>query len=241
MGILGIRNRTEDWKTAITFAPFFECDSARTRLANRLLEPLGEYHEVQPGTAKIELFWYGMRDYVHKLRQEGKDIPKLHDFVDRYDCLFPCLDQRIEKARQSGLKLNLPNCWNYNPKHTKDRADDLYKNLLNTEIDIVLQTPNHLFIGEAKHESGLGADGKLILVHQLIRQYVMARILVDFREFNGCRRKEVVPFIVADKETNMKDKHQVRFMRDHERWLHKKNILSWNCIDKIAKSAPADN
>ena len=58
MGILGITNRTENWKTAESFAPFFECDSARTRLAKRLLEPLGKSHEVQPRTVKIELFWW---------------------------------------------------------------------------------------------------------------------------------------------------------------------------------------
>ena len=45
--------------------------------------------------------------------------------------------------------------------------------LLGTEVDVVLETPKHLFIGEVKHESTFEADGKLVLVHQLMRQYVM--------------------------------------------------------------------
>ena len=142
MGILGITNRTEDWKTAMTFAPLFKCDSARTRLANRLLEPLGENHEVQPGTAKIELFWYGMRDYVHELSKE----PTYQDFADRYNYRFHNLRDLITGAED--LSLTLPNTWNYKPEgHEKS----LFNNLRNTEIDIVLETPRHLFIGEAKH------------------------------------------------------------------------------------------
>ena len=234
MGILGIKNRTEDWKTAMTFAPFFKSDSARTRLANWLLKPLGENHEVQPGTVKIELFWYGMRDYVHN--EEDKDFATLSTvFTERYDnCGFRDLGKRIEGAK--GLSLSLPKkSLNYKPEGNET---NLYNNLCNTEIDIVLETSKYLFIGEAKHESDLGTNGELVLVHQLIRQYVMAKILVDLRESDGCPGKEVIPFIVADKESNIKDKHQVRFMRDHECWLNEKNILSWDCIRKIAESVP---
>lgn len=233
MGILGITNRTEDWKTAMTFAPLFKCDSARTRLANRLLEPLGENHEVQPGTAKIELFWYGMRDYVHELSKENKE-PTYQDFADRYNYRFHNLRDLITGAED--LSLTLPNTWNYKPEgHEKS----LFNNLRNTEIDIVLETPRHLFIGEAKHKSDLGTNGKLILVHQLIRQYVMARILVDYRESDGFPTKEVIPFIIANKHANLKNKHQVRFMRDRQCWLNKKNILSWDCVREIAKREAA--
>ena len=41
-------------------------------------------------------------------------------------------------------------------------------------IDIVLETMDRLFIGEAKLESALGSDSDHVLVHQLIRQYAMA-------------------------------------------------------------------
>ena len=69
MGILGIPNRTENWKTARTFAPFFKSCSARAALAKRLLEPLGESQE---GTVEIELFWYGIRDYIDLLGKKRK-------------------------------------------------------------------------------------------------------------------------------------------------------------------------
>ena len=236
MGILCITNRTEDWKTAMTFAPFFECDSVRTRFANRLLEPLGEYHEVKLRNAKIELFWYGMRDYVHN--EEDKDVATLSTvFTERYaNCGFRDLGERIVGAE--GLSLSLPDkSLNYTPEGNEE---SLYYNLCNTEIDIVLETPKYLFIGEAKHESDLGTNGTLVLVHQLIRQYVMAKILVDLRESDGYIRKEVIPFIVGDKTKNLNRKHQVRFMID-QGWLKKENVLSWDCIKEIAKSASADS
>ena len=237
MGILGITNRTEDWKTAMTFAPFFECDSARTRLANRLLEPLGEDHEVQQGTAKIELFWYGMRDSVHKLGKKS-EVSTYQCFADRYNCQFHDLRELIEEAQEAqDLRLTLHKSWNYKPD---GKEKSLYNNLCNTEIDIVLETSKHLFAGEAKHESDLGTNGELVLVHQLIRQYVMARILVDWREFHGWHRKDVIPFVVADKEASLKTKHQVKFMVS-QGWLKEENVLSWDCIDEIAKSASADN
>ncbi len=231
MGILGIRNRTENWKTAESFAPFFECDSARTRLANRLLQPLEKSHKVQPCTVKIELFWYGMRDYM-KLR-DFENMQELTPLclTERYNYRFRTLGERIRGAED--LNLRFSNDQNYNPEI---QPESLHDNLRNTEIDIVLETPKYLFIGEAKHQSDLGTNGELVLVHQLIRQYVMAKILVDLCEPYDCRKKEVIPFIVADKSKRMKSKHQVRFMRDHECWLHEKNILSWNCIDKIAES-----
>ena len=179
MGILGITNRTEDWKTAMTFAPFFKCDSAHTRLANRLLEPLGEYDGVKLGNAKIELFWYGMRDSVHKSGMKS-EASTYQYFADHYNCRFYDLPELIEEAQDAqNLRLTLPKSWNYKPD---GKEKSLYNNLYNTEIDIVLETPKHLFIGEAKHESDLGTKGERVLVHQLIRQYVMTRILVDWRE-----------------------------------------------------------
>ena len=43
----------------------------------------------------------------------------------------------------------------------------LVDNLRNTEFDIVLQTRDFLFIGEAKHESTFHASSSFVLVHQL--------------------------------------------------------------------------
>ena len=83
-------------------------------------------------------------------------------------------------------------------------------------------------------------------MHQLVRQYVMATILTDtFAQANGFCPKKVIPFVVGD---NLMRFDQVKFMIDQRKqgrhpgeWLKEENVLSWNCIDKIAKSAPADN
>ena len=66
-------------------------------------------------------------------------------------------------------------------------------------IDIVLETTNRLFIGEAKLESALGSDSDHVLVHQLIRQYVMAHILLDVLVNRAVYdSREVVPFVVVE-------------------------------------------
>ena len=61
---------------------------------------------------------------------------------------------------------------------SREARTRLVNNLKNTEVDIVLETHDRIFIGEAKCESDLGADSELVLVHQLIRQYVATRILI---------------------------------------------------------------
>ena len=73
----------------------------------------------------------------------------------------------------------------------------------------------------------MGADGSLVLVHQLIRQYVMARILL---RLISCKR-EVVPFLVVDKDKhdNVLNMGQVNFMLS-QKWLKKENVLTWDDI-----------
>ena len=56
------------------------------------------------------------------------------------------------------------------------------------------------------HESDFGSSGKLISVHQLVRQYVTAIILLELRE----QTKRVVPFLATD--ANVEKKEQVDFM-----------------------------
>lgn len=80
------------------------------------------------------------------------------------------------------------------------------------------------------------ANSDLVLVHQLIRQYVMASILVaclksDSREHD----KEIIPFVVGDKDKipNLKNTTQVTFMAEQQ-WLNKDNVLSWDEIDQLA-------
>ena len=109
-----------------------------------------------------------------------------------------------------------------------ERAESrLTNNLLGTEIDVVLETPKHLFIGEVKHESTFGADGKLVLVHQLIRQYVTATILLQI----AGEHKEVIPFVVGDSTDYLKKTSQVRFMI-RQGWLSQANVLDWGDVKR---------
>lgn len=91
MGILDITNRTENWKTASSFAPFFAEAPARRNLANRLLEPLGD--PLGNGEVQIELFWYGMRDQQSKEGWENKDAAEKESVAQRcvnlFNDLFP--------------------------------------------------------------------------------------------------------------------------------------------------------
>ena len=99
MGILGIKNRTENWKTAERFSPFFgeKQEAMRIRLAKRLLEET----EPEPVEAQLELFWKGMRDYVHPL-DKGQKQSRIQDFAERYNRLFPYLRGDIQKFVKPG-------------------------------------------------------------------------------------------------------------------------------------------
>ena len=216
MGILGITNRTENWKTAQTFAPFIGNQPALRSLAGRLLsEPLDDKEEVS-----LELFWKGGRDYwaEHK--------PKLRDLVDAYDRHFDGLrGEIVEFSQRDPSKSFRPlKRRNYNVRGENERK--LANHFRNTEFDIVLETSEHLFIGEAKDESGFDAKSRYVLVHQLIRQYVIAKVLVDLAKKTKC----VVPFVVAPRDKlklgRLKDNSQIRFVMKMG-WLKERNILSW--------------
>ena len=235
MGILGIPNRTEDWKTVRHFHGLD--GNAKVRLVTKL----GGLDGIEAKDIRIELFWYGMRDYIDKQNKNNKDLTAPEEFISRYDRLFPHLRKQIQEAKDLRLTLR---CSNYHPQHPDNDTGGLHNNLRNTEIDIVLDTPTHLFIGEAKHESKLRGDGKLVLVHQLIRQYVMASILVELT----CPKKKIVPFVVGDKRKSLMNVHQVRFMiGQHNRghspgdWLKEANVLSWDCIRKITNPESTHN
>ena len=224
MGILDITNRTENWKTASSFAPFFDDAPARRNLANRLLEPLEE--PLDGGEVQLELFWRGVRDQMAKERWtklgKSEQAGVMAGFSDRYNRRFPKLRQSVEAF--PGLAL--PQEWNYWPA-AADSPKKFFNNLWHTEIDVVLESPEHLFIGEAKHESDFGNDGKHVLVHQLIRQYVTAKLLVEHLG----QAKRIVPFIVADrgKLASVNNTAQVKFMIEKRR-LNPQNILSWGDI-----------
>lgn len=227
--VLGIENRTENWKTARCLSPLF--GDRAVRLARRL----GESRATPTVDVKLELFWKGARDWcAGKKKQECEE-----QLVESCRRLFPDLRQRIE---QYGCFHDL-RAGNYEVL-SEDKRAQLVTNLTNTEIDIVLVSPESLYIGEAKYKSGFHASGKLVLVHQLVRQYVMANVLVDVLR---CNRK-VVPFVVTEgteERPGSKAKarqqsprsHQVRFLID-QNWMNAGNCLTWNAVTKMAAERP---
>ena len=233
--VLDIENRTENWKTAHEFAPFFRDADARQRLVRRLGEPEGT------GTSEItlELYWKGMRDYLHGAERTLND-EVIRELAVKYEDIFPDLRAKIERYRpdeenEGAATFRTLNKRNYclDEATQRELEENLCKkladNLYNTEIDIVLETPSTLYIGEAKFESGFGSSGKLVLVHQLIRQYVMARILLSCLG----EKKDIVPFVVGEGRSAMKRTAQVGFMVQRC-WLCSCNVLEWNDIKGIA-------
>ena len=220
MAILDIENRTESWRTARVLAPLVEKPGARISLASHLVGP----EEQCDDSIELELFWKGMRDYTHECQDQNQG-----DYATRilalYRHFFPSLREQIER------------CAGFQPlkDHNYVIADDqrkrkLYDNLFNTEVDIVLQTAKHLCIGEAKCGQRLAADSRHILVHQLIRQYVMARILVELKGGD----KKVVPFVVGDCRDDLMKTHQVKFMIEMG-YLRECNVLSWENLLEILR------
>ena len=233
MGILGIRNRTENWKTVENFYPL--SDDAKARLVQRLLEPYPDAQKVAPAGVQVELFWKGVRDY--------KGIISATQCMDAYQSLFAGLrgelDAFIDKAKSARRRpLSKLKDWNYrvsDDTFTLGRngaktptPEALRNNLRSTEIDIVLETPSHLFIGEAKDESRLDANSSYVLVHQLIRQYVLAQILLTI----SGERRNIVQFVVGTNVENIKKNEQVLFVEE-QGWLEENNILSWDCVKAI--------
>ena len=233
MGILGITNRSENWKTAQTFAPFFKDGNARIRLVNQLLKPLGEANQAQSSAIKIELFWYGMRDYIHQTAKDDRiGAEAIAASYEKPD-LFQDLRESIHNFRAEALPYEFRPLQPHNYNVSRENWQELSSNT-QAEIDIVLETPNHLFIGEAKHEEdGFETYGSAVLVHQLIREYVIARVLVDILSHN----RQIVPFVVggSDKLASLQNTVQAKFMI-RQGWLKKENILSWDCIEKLASS-----
>lgn len=213
MGILGIKNRTEDWKTVQHFHGL--SDSAKVGLARCLGEPKDTVAE----EISIELFWHGMRDY-DKEHQVSDEVVAV-----AYGQLFPKLRQKVLefKGRNEFAKLEAHN-------YSRDDEDRLASNVKRTEVDIVLETPDRIFIGEAKYMSDLGTDGSLVLVHQLIRQYVTVKILA----YLAGSPKNVISFVVANEKglERRQEKAQVEFMTQ-QGWLPEGNVLSWGDINDI--------
>lgn len=215
MAILNIENRTENWRTARVLAPLVEKPSARVSLASHLVGSAEQCGD----SIELELFWKGMRDYIHECQgqNEGDHATR---FLALYHRRFPDLRQQVE--RRAGFQSLKDHNYVITDAQCKKK---LYDNLRNTEVDIVLQTAKHLCIGEAKCSQRLAADSRHILVHQLIRQYVMAKILVELKGSD----KEVVPFVVGDCREDLMKTRQVKFMIERD-YLSKGNVLSWESL-----------
>ena len=94
--ILGIKNRTENWKTARYLSPFF--DDGAIHLANRLMEGCtGGSENTCKGPVRLELYWKGMRDYINC----KKPKPTCYDLADHYSKYFSCLREKIKKFNES--------------------------------------------------------------------------------------------------------------------------------------------
>ncbi len=240
MKILGIENRDENWRTAYYFSPFFRIAGIRLDLARRL----GESLATQPGDVHINLFWTGIRDYLQQNKKNRSDNiltrDNIDDFAERYmrSPFLRHLRETIEGFRQSQSSTLSRARWILNAENydvsTTNSKTEMTSNLIHTEIDIVLASLNYLFIGEAKHEEGFSENPKNVLMHQLIREYVMARILVDRLTSTGqISPKIVVPFVVGDDAESLKKDDQIRFMI-WRGWLKKENVLTWEEIKKLA-------
>lgn len=222
-GILGIHNRTENYQTATRLAKLLNPNSVAAR--RNLVKKLSS--DADRDFVEVELFWHGFRDYVDCSEKSKDEIRK--SSVEFYDETFKDLGNNIRtkeyrnKLLQNPQK-NIDHC--YNPK-TKRARENFFNNLIGTEIDIVLQTPSHLFIGEAKYLEGFSANSDLVLVHQLIRQFVMAKTVLHLTESS---EMHLVQFIVGMKCDVAYG--QVNFMEEcHE--LQRNNILTWEQLSEI--------
>ena len=225
MKILGIENRTENWKTAYYFSPFFWDENARLRLAQKLGAPA----TTQANDVQINPFWTGVRDYFHGNAGSNKNGYKTKaaskhngQLAVIYKDRFPKLREEIQSFGRFGQLKDI----NYNTGK-RNWEDRLFNNLFSTEFDIVLEVQGYLFVGEAKDEMQLTGRGELFLVHQLIRQYVTAKMLLDFLEFKG----EVVPFVIRD-SLKGREQAQVEFMIQ-QCWLKDNNVLKWKDIKEL--------
>ncbi len=241
MNILGIENRTENWKTVQHF--YGLSGNARACLARHIVAKHLGSDSAKLGVdfedVAIGLFWYGMRDYVHQCDRDRKELEA--DFANIYVQKFPKLrdDLGILRQRLPYRFLEMKPYHYALPESTYQSK--LYNNLTSTEVDVVLETSDYLLIGECKHESDLGVNPDYILVHQVIRQYVMARILANYISLSAevdVKEKEVIPFIVGDgdKLGSIRNSTQIRFMTEVG-WLREGNILDWNQVSDICRSS----
>ena len=180
-----------------------------------------------------------MRDYENQLKRQDKEVPSPECLAEHYTTLFQDLHEKIDSVTRKNIRSAASNQStpfsnldedNYQITGKSENLENFCNNLRNTEIDIVLESPKHLFIGEAKYESDFGTEGEHVLVHQLIRQYVTTWILLKLTQPKTTHPDDfIVPFLVVDagKIDSVKNTAQVEFMVS-QKWLKEKNILTWD-------------
>ena len=141
MIISSINNRTENWKTAETFVPLLKSG------IHSLARELGEKETTSKSDIHMQLYWKGMRDHQH----QDPGHYSQDDIAERFNRLFPNLHKSVSEYRRDeddrGFKeLNVDNYVANTPRQRKA----LLSNLLHTEIDIVVESPQNLFIGEGE-------------------------------------------------------------------------------------------
>ena len=137
--VLEIENRTENWKTARCFGPIFGESAIGLALC------LDEHGYPGSEEVRLELFWHGMRDFLFKKIKKNDPMNDRAAWKRRiqtcYTDLFPDLRERVQGY--PGLRALA------DQRYSGTEMEGLYNNLFHTEIDIVMETPRALFVGEA--------------------------------------------------------------------------------------------
>ena len=221
-GILGIRNRTENWKTASALVPLFD-NSRAIYLARRL----GESQDTPDKEVHAELFWCGVPDWIDNAATQNAKRMLRAEMFKTYRCLFSSLSHEIETYKSLQHPREFSPLREHNYSTSSSSSAELVSNLEGTEVDIVMESPTRLYIGEAKYESSLDTNGNNVLVHQLLRQYIAASVLTKVT----CTEKEVIPFLVA--EEDLSNRVQVKFMVD-QGWMYENHLLTWNSLRELS-------
>ncbi|WP_413701091.1 hypothetical protein ACLKMH_04955 [Psychromonas sp. KJ10-10] len=220
--MLGIKNRSESWRMSKLFI-----DNGGIKLANKLANRiLGNAGYCSDSLIEYELFWTGFRDFCNEAKHKRTDKAFIDEVVSIYNENFEKLDEEIEKYNKSGktkLRIN-EGKYKENYQINETSKGVFINNLFSTEIDLVIKAGKYILIGEFKDTQSFNAKSDYVLVHQLVRQYVMSRVLMDLI---GKNDYIIIPFVVT--ERNVNNNSQIQLMQDLK-WLIPENILSWSDV-----------
>ena len=230
MGILNYPSRSENAMTSQHFQWCEYEDSWST------VVELVSGHKVD--VARGRMFAKPWRDYFHTLgigykRAAMQAMPAI---AGLYEQLFAGLQQQIfafEGFSLSVRKGYLQEQRNYNPTN----HEGLFRNLYNTEIDVLIEDDSSIYVGEAKGEMSFNANATHhMLVHQLVRQFVTASIWAAYEAavIGEGNQKLIVPFIVSDREKlpKLRNNNQVQFLL-HNGWLSPDKLIAFEDISQL--------